>query len=347
MPHTCDVGLLCCGLCEVSCANVAHQKPGWRSLVTLRVQARFSCQTSSKLSKKKLGYVRVAGAGCQFLPLNRHGDVRNPVRVSALTAQLAVVRAQTPLTDDQIEAIESRYGDRRGGILYERLWGFLGVDPPADHVDPESQFVQLPQPYRLVDEIVRSIVDDAYQRFAVRAARPNVWQAKSRLASVGPSSTWTDGVGAPTAMGTDSDGRFMFVGNASGRVLAVDPSDPGAGIIDSLGAFACGGGGSGEEDGAGGGKEAPEAASGGEEGTSGAGAFLGGVTSLPATIRQPPLPMRGEPTDTLQPGTSCMDPFTERGWVVPAASCLQLPRTEAEQAAADAAEAEGKEAPGV
>lgn len=232
------------------------------------------------------------------------------------------VRAlQLPVTDEELEAINVRFGDRKGGVLYEKLWGHLGVTPPSDYVDPDAQFDRLPQPFRLVDELVRSIVDDAWEVLAARAAHPDVWQAKSQLATAPPSTFWSDlGTEAPTCVSTDAPGGRLFVGTSSGTiaVFAALRSDEPLGRIS---AFHTGGGGSKTDPGH---EQEPSSSKEGDgEGGVDHGA-VGGVTVMPAVAPAAPLPLRGANTDGVAP-TNLLDPHSERGVALCVATCVPRP----------------------
>jgi len=58
--------------------------------------------------------------------------------------------------------ILKRFGDFRGNVNYRKLYDSLGLDPPSDHLDPDLFQDPLPQPYRLIQKTLFSILDDTW-----------------------------------------------------------------------------------------------------------------------------------------------------------------------------------------
>ena len=89
---------------------------------------------------------------------------------------------QLPLDRRHVHVMLNKFGHPldKELINYKKLWVFLGVDPPASHVDPESRFDPLPQPFRAINETVYDIIDRAWGRIAMESAAPNfaVWRRR-------------------------------------------------------------------------------------------------------------------------------------------------------------------------
>jgi hypothetical protein len=125
------------------------------------------------------------------------------------------------VVDDACVAdVKKRFGGKqfRDDIAWERLYNALEVEPPRDHVDPEGGVDPLPQPYRMINKLLRGVVDAAWTQLQRLAAVPNVDQHRAKMRALWGAPNLGRGSAAAdvTAVCVSADGSRLFCGTASG-----------------------------------------------------------------------------------------------------------------------------------
>ncbi len=149
---------------------------------------------------------------------------------------MALVEAGVEIGDPEFDAAVAAFADARGMVHYPSFCGWLDVDPPTGYVDPAAASARLPQPYRMVDKLLRRVLDDAWLVCERRGARPGVAQQKAALRLAGASGAITR-PGA-TCIGASGDGARSAAGTAGGEVRLYDMSTSTPGELAVIPVFA-------------------------------------------------------------------------------------------------------------
>ena len=140
----------------------------------------------------------------------------------------------TAISEESLQELKAAFVEYRGGktfFTWGRFVSWLGVGVPRSHVDPESMFPSLPQPYQRISEVFEEIFDSAWSMIAekhdvqpavsVPLADDETRKPVLRLKEAAPYMSFAlDAV--PTAVSRSSDGKFFLVGTDAGALYVAN-----------------------------------------------------------------------------------------------------------------------------
>ena len=138
------------------------------------------------------------------------------------------------ISEESVQELKSAFVEYRGGktfFTWGRFIGWLGVRVPKSHVDPESTFPSLPQPYQRISEVFDEIFDSAWTVIAekhdvqpeisVPLAEGETRKPVLRLKEAAPYMSFAlDAV--PTVVSRSSDGKFFVLGTDAGTLYVAN-----------------------------------------------------------------------------------------------------------------------------
>ena len=143
------------------------------------------------------------------------------------------------VTVGEFEILLRKFCDYKGDVRISHFLRALNIGPPTDHADPELMFDELPQPYKLIVEVLEEdildasweIIDEKYQlsagnavldddkedgeevqRIALAMSTPCFPVATSRVE------------GSPSCVNYSKDGKLCIIGTTNGTVKLFENS---------------------------------------------------------------------------------------------------------------------------
>jgi hypothetical protein len=154
---------------------------------------------------------------------------------NALCTQQMSNSTSLEINANEYEALLRRYSDYKGRIRWRKFLNDLAIGPPADYLDPDLQFDLLPQPYRLLNDIVVDLYDEAWDLIEKKTGITSSSASSSSSSSssgsgdtnpVGPQSVASRSLFYPTSVSkrlTSNIGYPAFIapcpGGDGGRVV--------------------------------------------------------------------------------------------------------------------------------
>ena len=152
----------------------------------------------------------------------RSGFVEEAAFVQVLDDAQSMGTRATGLTADEYTLVLRRYGNSKGLVSYGRFVSQFGLGPAADHLDPELYITRLPQPYRMITNLLEEhILGAAWEMISKRHAPKRPAAAATAAAAAAASAGLGGQAGGMGGGGAGGGGSGAAPSNATAPPSAV------------------------------------------------------------------------------------------------------------------------------